>query len=421
MLSKKPETLAWLVTLTAFFICIALAIGIPTTTRWYILNATHPLERELDPQGELVQGGITYQSGGHGNPIVATASLNNDTLPTGSSITLADNAEALLIFSAHATDDNPVGTIQLYGGTNVILQDTMTPNFAPSLLPHQIGLKINRGRARFSIGGDARATRALIRTPHGEFTLDEGTYTVIVTAADTQVMVSTGLAHIPVANGENFILTPLQRVELTAAGVSEIAVGGRNLLRNSSFDEGIDQSWKAYTRDVQFSNESGGDVTLFGTERKIVIFKRIGRGHAETGIEQEVNQNIRGVQSLQVSARLRVETQDLPVCGMLGTECPLMLRIVFTDLTGNSHEWLQGFYADIGSAEEYPDRCIQCESNPQHVRVPKNVWYPYQSPNLIPLLKAQGMEPATIQKITIYASGHTYTAALSDISILVED
>jgi hypothetical protein len=94
-----------------------------------------------------------------------------------------------------------------------------------------------------------------------------------------------------------------------------------------------------------------------------------------------------------------------------------MVRIKYTDLSGAVREWLQGFYAIEG---EYEPFCPSCEWQAQQIQVAQpGAWYDYESPDLLPLLRAQDIELATIHRVDIYASGHTYGAAIDEIAILV--
>jgi hypothetical protein len=145
----------------------------------------------------------------------------------------------------------------------------------------------------------------------------------------------------------------------------------------------------------------------------------VGQHWAETGLTQEINQDIRGAKSLYVRARLRVDAHTLPVCGSMGTECPIMIRLRFNDpQTGSQPEWLQGFYAVEGDGANQPF-CPSCEWKAEHIQVPLGVWYDYESPDLLPLLRAENIDPSTLGSIEIYASGHTYGSAIDEIAVLV--
>ena len=97
-----------------------------------------------------------------------------------------------------------------------------------------------------------------------------------------------------------------------------------------------------------------------------------------------------------------------------------MLRITYLDTQDGGHEWLQGFYTLAGGG--YPTICpiSICESRPQHIQVPQGAWYAYTSPDLIPLLRERGIEPATLLNLSIYASGHSFVSAVDEVSVQIE-
>ncbi len=417
---KKFETVAWAILLTSFFVCLGLAIGAPLSARWLLLNTTRPLRIVIQPRA-----GIVSQQQARSN---ATILLNENTdIAVGNTIRLSENAEAWLLF--YHPDSNkegetaaPIITVQCYGETEVIIDSAQTPRFAMSQLPHMVTLNIRRGsNTQISVENNTRSTVLRIQTPHGTADMGQGTYTVVVENDQTEFSVSSGQAHIPnPATGEKFVLAELQRAELTAEGLKEIYTGERNILRNRNgdFEESLEGTWQVYTR-TAFADTSGGTVrqTALGDNHKIILLTRVGQEFAETGITQEINQDIRGIKSLRVRARVRVDVQTLGVCGSLGTECPVMIRIKFTDQSGAVREWLQGFYAIEGIDKPF---CQSCEWQALHIKVAQaGVWHNYESPDLLPLLQEKGIEPATIQQVDIYASGHTYGAAVDEIAILV--
>jgi hypothetical protein len=63
--------------------------------------------------------------------------------------------------------------------------------------------------------------------------------------------------------------------------------------------------------------------------------------------------------------------------------------------------------------------CQSCEWKAEHRKIPQfDVWWDYESPDLLPLLRSQGAEPAAIHSIEIYASGWTYGSTIDEIAIL---
>lgn len=422
---KKFETVAWVILLTSFCICLIIAVGTPWSARWLVLNTTRPLKVVIQPRAGIV----AQQEPGRSTSTL----LNNDTEITGKqTFQLEESAEAWLLFYHPETYNPgaesptpPIVTVQIYGKTDITIENAQTPRFEVSRLPNQITLNIRRGaNTQIAVEDSDRPTELRVQTPHGSAEIEKGAYTVVVENDQTEFAVSGGRARIPnPATGERFILGELQRAEVTAAGLTEIYTGERDILRNrnGNFELPLAGTWESFSR-TAFADQSTGTVlqTALADNRHIVLFTRAGLGFSETGITQEINQDIRGVQALRVRARVRVDTHTLPVCGSLGTECPVMIRLKYTDQTGALREWLQGFYVKDGNGNQ--PFCQSCEWQALHIKVAQpSVWHNYESPDLLPLLEAHGIEPVVIRRVDVYASGHSYGAAIDEIAILVAE
>ncbi len=415
---KKTESLAWLVLTLSFFTCITLALGVPLGTRRYVLTSVRPLDIVLQRR----QGTVTLQEPGSSPSLVVESSV---AVTPRSRIQGDSDADALLLFYHPDQPDSPVAAIQLYGKTDLVVSSARTPRFAASALPHRIHIQVTQAlNMHPSVFGNGRDTELYVETSQGSMRLEEGAFRLEVEQRQTTLIVNAGRAAVTdPATGEPLVLVPLQRTEITADGVGDIYVGARDLLsnRNGSFEAPLDDSWTVY-RDWFDASEDGGAVlqAQLGDEERIVTFERAGVSHAETGIRQEINQDIREAKSLRIRARVRISTQTLPVCGSVGTECPIMIRIYYVDQeSGSVREWLQGFYFMEGDNEPFCQICRDWK--PEQIRVPQDVWYDYESPDLLPLLRAQQTVPAAIQSIEIYASGWTYGSSIDDIAILVGD
>lgn len=415
---KKTESLAWTILILAFFLCLILGGGVPLSIRWFILNNTRPLKVLL----QLRNGSVTYWAPRSNSPVL----LNENTeIELGSRIALTENADVLMLFYLPDEPESPIITAQLYGRTDLSISYAQTPRFAVSELPNDVRLTLNRvSNMKVSVTANSRLTQLQAQTPHGVIDMDEGAFTFVVSSAQTDFSVNSGQASIPdPVSGDNLGLTTLQRIQITAAGLGDLFIGERDILRgrNGSFDQPLEDNWTIYT-DRAFSEEANGTVrqTQIGEGLNHILFSRVGLSHAVTGITQQIDQDIRGVTSLRVRTRVRVDTQTLPGCGSLGTECPIMIRLEYVEQeTGAVREWLQGFYA-ISDPNEDEVFCQPCAWKAQHEQVAGlGVWYDYESPDLLPLIRAQGIEPVAIHLIEIYASGHTYGSAIDDIAILI--
>lgn len=189
----------------------------------------------------------------------------------------------------------------------------------------------------------------------------------------------------------------------------------RNLIVNSKFDAPLENAWAIKTESER-TNESGGEVQVINEEgESIVRFVRKGSGHAETSITQVVSETVPSDGWLQVRAVMRIASQDLPVCGTSGSECPVMLKLKYDDASG-THEWTQGFYAVAG---EDTHICITCEIRNVHIQIPQGKWYTFESPNLLDA--PNRITPRVIRSITVSAAGHSYESAIAEIRVLVRE
>lgn len=420
---KKTESLAWLVLLLSFSACIALGAGIPLLVRWFLLNNTRPLVVMLESR----EGTITYQATDNEPWLVIDRGARTEVKSRGK-IRIEEDGNALLLIYHPDEPEVPLVTVQLYGNTSLSVNSARTPRFAISQLPHRVALEVSEAlNMRPTLAGNGRDAELRIFTPQGAVTLSEGSFSLVVGPAQTEFKVSAGRATItdPVTE-ESVVLVPIQRTSLTAEGMGEITVGERNILgnRNGSFADPFEidaaNGWSTYSDHFDQSEDGGNALQVSLVDgNQIVVLERVGQSHAETGIRQDVNQDLRGVDSLKVRALIRIGTQTLPVCGTVGTECPIMIRIAFVDeATGSNREWLQGFYA---LEDAYIPFCQTCEWKAQHIKVPVDTWYDYESENLLPLLRAQGINPVAVREVEVYASGWTYSSAIDEIAILVSE
>ncbi len=413
---KRTERLAWIILTLASLTCLALAIGVPVATRWYILNATHPLAITLQPRN----GTTTIRRPGDVHPVLITEATD---IRPRDRIALRANADAVLFFyPPNGSAEGPLVTMQLYGTTRLVVERARTPRFALSSLPHIVELRLDFGpNVRITIAGDDRPTLVRVHTPHGQVEMVEGTYALSVEDDRTTFSVRTGQGRVPnpADESEVFVLTDLQRVELQQNTIGEITVGEHDILRNRNgdFEAPLGDTWTEYSIVGMVNAEKGTVTWTQEDDHHIVVFRRAGLGFAETGIRQEINQDIRGARSVRVRARVRINTHSLGTCGSYASECPIMIRLGFLDTTNAEREWLQGFYVIRG---EDPPICVSCEWQAEQIQIPQlGVWYDYESPDLLPLLRERGIDPTTIKSVKIYASGHTYESAIDEIAILI--
>ncbi len=415
----NPERLAWVVLLTSFTVCVGLAIGIPLAVRWYLLYSHAGELVTLDVQ----EGTLLYTCPGADTP-AGVLGRQGDLCEgrEGVQVSTGPSDQGLLSVHPRTTLTTTLATVQLYRSTGLRIQQARAPRFSFSSEPHRVVMRMENGRIRVDIPSRlAHSVLLQIYTPQALVQVTDGSTYVEVNNQQSQVIVREGQALVvALANNTGMPVNRDQRAVVpTGTGLSEVQSAERNLIADSDFTEPLGDVWKPYTGDPEIDGESGGAASNAMTERgPVVDLARVGTGHAETGIVQEVNRDIRDFRSLQLHVVLRVLQQDVPVCGSQGTECPVMVRIDYVDEGGGIRSWLQGFYyLPDPNPKPNPEFCVTCNPRNPHIHAASGVWYPYDSPNLIPILSELGPAPVTLKSIQIYASGHTYQSQVAEIEL----
>lgn len=193
----------------------------------------------------------------------------------------------------------------------------------------------------------------------------------------------------------------------------------QSLIVNGTFTSPLEPAWTIVS-EVERVEESPGEAKLISTgQRAVVSISRQGTWHAETGINQVINRDVSTMGWLQLRVRLRVKSQDVLMCGVAGSECPVMIKLYYV-AGGSRHYWMQGFYAAGNPAmSSTPPFCTTCEINQPHIQVPLEVWYTFESPNLMQDLPARGYPaPQVIDSLAVTAGGHSYEIEIAEVALL---
>mgnify|MGYP005850902221 CR=1 FL=1 len=400
-LRKNPERLAWIVLSIAFAMFCSLGVGIPLGIRWYLVNATQVHKTSLTAIG----GTVVVQEPNTTEPLAVTGS-KNDVLE-GSTIKTDATSQAFVQFFENST-------LHLYNKTQVIIHQTQSPRFALSPRPDTIVLEMTGGRVRIGIAPSMESQLTFqVRTPHAAVELQQdGNYAIEVSTDDFHLTVRDGHAKV-VAMGKT---VELGRGERTIIEIGREPVGPlpaeRDLIVNGDFKQPLTVGWSAYHEQVDAKEVNGkAEIITFG-DRQAVRFWRMGKAsnHGETGIFQVIEKDVRDFTSLHIELSVRLLDQSLPGGGTLSSEFPIIVRLDYKDINGNDNFWTHGFYFKDPTAG-WP--IINGE------KIPRYVWYPYESPNLMEEL--HDVKPAFIKSIRIYASGHDYQSMVSQVQLLAKE
>ncbi len=402
---RNRERLAWAILLISFTLCVALAIGVPVGAQHLVRTARVRGDVLLEPQ----HGTPRLQRRGQG-PVVALVGPTWD-IPAGTVITTDESSRGLLTAYVPGGGLAPMATVQIYGETTLRLVGARSPRFSSSPLPHEVILEVPEGRVRIAVtSAEGRPSRVTVRTPDLEALLEEGSFEVRVHPSGSELTVRSGEAQVSTLAAERVNLIAAQRAVARSNPTSlEIVPAERNLLVNGNFSAPLDEGWEVYHKDVQQEPPGTVQIESFGG-RNVARFTRDGMGHAEVGIRQRVDYDVRDFSSLTFHLNVMVLSQSLPGCGSLGSECPIIVRIDYEDVEGTDRVWYHGFYSVEKAAEDL--------LYPWDERIPPRVWYAFDSGNLV---ETFDMPPAQIGTVSIYASGWSFDAMVTEVELLAQE
>ncbi len=407
---NNPVRTAWLVMVTAFVLCCLLAISIPLATRGFLLYATDARPLQLN----VIDGAVLVTSiKTRGTQAVVSHGLVNE----DQRVATDEKSSAVLTFYADEQAQESLATITLYNNASFLLTTARVPRFGYSGEPDRLNLYLEHGRIRVSPSRRAeRPISVVVETPHGLARFPDGNYSVEVRNEETQVTTRGGEATV-IAGGQTLIVPAGQRTRV-ASGQAPAAPQSveEDLLANGSFAGSLDgwssKSFVDVREDAQ-QNVGIGSVQLITRDgRQAVLFARRGQEgvHAETEIRQDLNVDVRDFDSLNVTFYVQLLFQSLQGAGMQSSEFPLAVQLSYNDIYGTERLWTAGFYyLDLDASRPWPLRNVQ--------KIPSGVWYAYESPNLIELLK--DTRPSHINWIRFYASGYNYESLVSEAELLV--
>ena len=394
---KNPERTAWTVLLSAFATLCILAVSVPLGIRWYIINATSTHKTALT----AISGTILVEE--RGQPLPVTESME---AAEGASIKTDSTSQAILTFFEDST-------AILYNDTQVVLLKTHTPRFGLSPRPDTIILEVKEGRVRIGAAPAIDSPLYLeVRFPHGVAVLEEGSYSVEVTDEQSQIVVRRGQA-LATAAGTTMELNQGQRTTIaTGEAPADPMPAAQPLLLNGNFQQDLSVGWVVYNEQGIDGGEVDGEVEIVSfDDRRALFSSRMGEdfNHCETGIIQKIDKDIRDFTSLKLHLDVRLIYQSLSGGGFLSSEFPIMVRLDYKDPYGNDQFWVHGFYYQ--NDDNYP--IAQYGE-----QIPRYVWYPYESGNLLEILA--DTRPTHINAIRIYASGWEYQSMISEVGLTVE-
>jgi hypothetical protein len=401
---NNPERLAWTVLSVAFATFCVLAVAIPLGVRWYLFNAMTAETTAVTS----VRGTVLAQTRKVSLPIPITDGSTTE-VEEATSVTTDGTSQAILTFFNDST-------LTLYGETSVRIQETRTPRFSLGHRPDTIIVELERGRVR--VATTSRSSLLFeIHSPQAVVSLGEGSFSIEVNEEGTQVTARLGQAQL--VAGEDMVSLAAGERSMVHPGEapSPPLPAEQNLIANGDFSAPLGGVWENYKVEPPTGVVTTSVEITEASNRPVLEFRSQGQDnlHSEIGIIQKVNRSVQDFDSLRIQLDVSLERQSLSGGGTLGSEFPIMIHLAYKDANGNDRDWYHGFYYTPPPENwllfDTPDNSSE--------RIPRFLWYPYESINLFDSLGTA--KPAYIKYIHIYASGWIYQASIADLALLAQD
>ncbi|KAA3665443.1 MAG: hypothetical protein DWQ04_00595 [Chloroflexi bacterium] len=421
---RDRQRIAWTILLGSFFVCVLLTISIPAGIVLMLQNST----TLLDVMVQANEGTVRIDNASGGSDALLSGTPEQAIEPDETVVT--GNTQTALLFFAPPESEQRLARVQIYSNTLLRLINADTPRFTMSDNSPTAALRMENGRILISIPEfEERPFLLTINTPQGRIELMEpGQYAILVTNEATQVSVQEGRATVSAVVEAGFRdvvdLVANQRGEIpTGSGPQGPLQTDRALLVNGDFSEG-ESSWTFFSWIVDQVNQPKGRTAVtytFGEPRLHII--RDGTGHADVRFRQSVRQDVTDLEELKLAMTFRILGQTLGVCGFVGSECPLFIRINYVDTGGITQTWQQGFYAtgEI-DANATPDVCVSCAVVQNiHQRVPLEQDFFYEVDFPTELARQGALPPRFIESVEVVSSGHAFNVEVVNIDLLAVD
>jgi len=400
---QNPQQVAWFILLTSFLSCCLLTVAVPLGARAFLLHSTVPIAADVTATAGTAQ---VWAPGADDPTAVTSGRAANE----GSRIVTDRAAKALITILSGNGADPALSTIQLFQDSALDVQRARAPRFPQSKDPVQIELALKNGRVAVTTqSAGNRGVRVHLTTPQASIAFGNGAFDIIIQGDETQVRSRSGPAQI-LAAGTEVTANSGERVSVSSGSAPGLPIpGAQNLVLNGSFESRLSPAWSQIA-ETGPGMEPGKVAQALDGQRNVVRFSRSleDGAHNVVGIQQVINRDVQGYDSLALSLDLKLLSQSVPGGGYLASEYPVMVDFSYTDVYGKDLHWYQGFYyLDLPPSSTW--------AQPNGEKAPLGIWYSYESPNLLELLKET--RPARINSVTVYASGHDYNSMVSDVAL----
>ncbi len=420
------QRLAWGVVLLSFaFFCVMCVIA-GLGVNYFLFQSVVPLDATM----RVGRG----SSGVNGQFVAARRILSN----SDELVTVAPS-QAVIFFHDPYQENKVVAAVTLKGNTGLVYRRALRPRFEWSATSYSIELEAFLGELDiFVASGLSRDILLSIRSPQGSRAYFSSAGHYLVDASDERMRVIN-------LDGDVVLIAPDEQTTrhvpagslgvIHAGEVSEVEIGQGyvDLLVNASVDAVVTApeqgdisagdmllSWACTNTQEDLPRGSFISETEDGRSTLHLVRANNATKNGETrcqarAINPASTLDVSQYDYLALRATFKINYQSLSVCGVAGSECPMMLRIDYLDEEGDGQRWFHGFYYHVDPQLSFPQRCNSCTL--EHEQVLEKSWYTYDTGNLLALLGANA-RPRHIVAVYFYASGHQYDVSVSEISLL---
>lgn len=428
VIARQPERVAWAILLSAFALfCLVVVAGASFTYRQLqrpeigVLRAevAQALAVQVQPAGlvrlEVLQDGAELNPGDQ-------LQVSSEAAP-GPATTLRFGSAAIELWAGSNVRIGPFGRqwndpttarLHIYSGQMLveIAQDDQRIEIRTDLGAQPIVLE-GSGRYRVRIIEKDAPTTALVEQ---------------METRGVEVATDRGMATI----GE-IEIGPGQRLS-EALNEQKRRLTAWELLRDGNFQQLVDQvydpgnappaPWSynvqstaegaARTGQIRATQDCVDPIARTDCKEPYVRLVRMGGNDKgfSTAIAQQINADVSSYGKVWLRAQIKVVSQSLSKAGESGTECPLLIRVNYTNDVGQFLQRDHCFWAF-----EYPGRNGVVSEQP-HIstqQLTPNTWYDFNID-----LKDEIDHLVKIHEISFQANGHDYESQVSNVHLTAE-
>ncbi|NLF74626.1 MAG: hypothetical protein GX573_02925 [Chloroflexi bacterium] len=416
---SNPQRLAWITLLGALALFCLLCVSSVIFARWLLFESPTQLSVTLHVARGTVGVSKPDTSG-------EQAVRTTDTVGQENTLSTDNDSQGYLAF-ADPYSGQVLATVTLHHDSVMTLDRASRPRFSLSDNPYSIRVTGIVGRVDVWVNGDLdRELRLDLVGPLGTILVSEpGTLFVESTADFQTVTARDGTAILVSYTDQTQHIAPSTKATLYRESPNiEVASSPIELLPNSDFRQSEDWpvGWSCAFRPSpdNLNGPAGQWLATTVDGRTVMHIQRMQPepGPGRTGCVQYLagprGQDVTGYATVSLRATMRVQYQSLSACGDQGSECPVMLHMVYLDPAGNELHWYHGFYTkytpNVGRT-----RCDSCLE--PHEQISENAWYTYELEDLFADLPTD-RRPGSIIEIEFYGEGHQYDVLIDELSLL---